>query len=431
MPDGSAPRAVALVDANNFYVSCERVFDPRLIGRPVVVLSNNDGCVIARSNEAKALGIPMGEPAFKIEKMVDQHHIAVYSSNYTLYGDLSRRVMEVLAQYTPNLEVYSIDEAFLDLDNLIGRDLQEYGREIQRTVGQWLGIPVSIGVAETKTLAKIANRLAKKSPKAQGVLALFDPRHVEAALERTPIGEVWGIGHRYADFLHRNHIQTAAQFRRTPPDWIKKHLKIIGLRTWKELWGYRCIGLETQPAPSKSICTSRSFGHPVQELSPLQEAVATYTARAAEKLRKQSLVAGMIAVFITTSRFKEEGYYSNNMSVTLPEATSSTISLTQHAHQALTRIYRPGLDYTKAGVLLLELRPEGMVQFNLFDSKEPDEKAKRLMQMMDQINQKLGRDFVHLAAQKARQGGSEWVQQRSKLSPSYTTQLDQLLEVGR
>ncbi|MDX5417891.1 MAG: Y-family DNA polymerase [Hymenobacteraceae bacterium] len=417
----------ALVDCNNFYASCERVFDPKLEGKPIVVLSNNDGCIIARSNEAKALGIQMGEPAFKAKDAIEHHNVQVFSSNYTLYGDMSARVMQTLAKFTPNLEVYSIDEAFLDLGNFYGRDLNQYAGELRHTVKTWTGIPVSVGVAPTKTLAKRANRLSKKSKKANGVLVLTDERHIEEALRRTEVGDVWGIGRRYAKKLAGFGIHTALDLRNATDAFVKKHMTVVGLRTVRELRGEPCLDLEMVAANKQNICTSRSFGAPVTSLSQLQEATANYTSRCAAKLRRQHSCAGAITVFLQTNPFREtDPQYFSNKTIALPTATNSTLELVQYASLALQALYKPGYRYKKSGVIVSELRPQNQVQTSLLDTVDRD-KHQRLMQALDKLNSAWGRDSVTCAAQGTTR---PWQLKCEKKSPCYTTQLGELLCVG-
>ncbi|MHC2993739.1 SOS mutagenesis and repair protein UmuC [Pontibacter sp. HJ8] len=416
----------ALVDCNNFYASCERVFDPKLEKKPIVVLSNNDGCIIARSNEAKALGIKMGEPAFKAKDAIEQHNVQVFSSNYTLYGDMSARVMQTLAQFTPNLEVYSIDEAFLDMGNFYGRDLNQYAQELRNTVKDWTGIPVSVGVAPTKTLAKLANRLSKKSKKADGVLVLTDARHIEEALRRTEAGDVWGVGRRYAQKLAGFGIHTALDLRNASDTFVKKHLTVVGLRTVRELRGEACLDLELVAANKQNICTSRSFGSAVTSLSQLQEATANYASRCAVKLRRQKSCAGAITVFLQTNPFREEPQYFSSKTLVLPTATSSTLELIQYASLALQALYRPGYRYKKSGVIVSELRPQNQVQASLLDTVDRD-KHQRLMQALDKLNSAWGRDKVTCAAQGTIR---PWQLKCEKKSPCYTTKMEGLLWIG-
>ncbi len=416
----------ALVDCNNFYASCERVFDPKLENKPIVVLSNNDGCIIARSNEAKALGIQMGEPAFKAREVIEQHGVHVFSSNYTLYGDMSARVMQTLAQFTPNLEVYSIDEAFLDLGNFYGRDLNQYAQEMRETVRAWTGIPVSVGVAPTKTLAKLANRLSKKSKKANGVLVLTDERHIEEALRRTEVGDVWGIGRRYAQKLAGFGIHTALDLRNASDAFIKKNMTVVGLRTVRELRGEPCQDLELVAPNKQNICTSRSFGHPITSLSELQEATANYASRCAAKLRRQKSCAGAITVFLQTNQFRDEPQYFNSKTIALPTASNSTLELLHYANLALLALFREGYKYKKSGVIVSELRPQNQVQASLLDTIDRD-KHQRLMQVLDKLNSNWGRDAVTCAAQGTTR---PWQLKCEKKSPCYTTKFKELLGVG-
>lgn len=417
----------ALVDCNNFYVSCERVFNPALNGKPVVVLSNNDGCIIARSNEAKALGIKMGEPAFKIADFLRQNRVVVFSSNYVLYGDLSNRVMSTLGRFTPELEVYSIDEAFLNLTGL-PIDWAVYAQSIRETVGRHIGIPVSIGVAPTKVLAKVANHRAKKIPEQRGVCVLAHPREIEAALKNFDVGEVWGIGRQYGKLLNSIKVYTAWDFLQLDDDWVRKKMTVVGLRIKKELAGIACLEMELIPPAKKVICTSRSFGRDQTELEPLKEAVATYTARCAEKLRRQHSCAGMLMVFIHTNGFKaNEPQYERNFVCKLPVPTNSTMELIRYALFALEAIYRKGYRYKKAGVLALDIVPENQVQGALFDRVDRDKHA-AIMKTLDAINSKYGRDTLKIAAQGTGKN-EKWRLRQEKLSPSYTTKWDDIITV--
>lgn len=389
----------ALCDCNNFYASCERVFNPALEGKPVVVLSNNDGCVIARSNEAKAMGIKMGEPFFRVRHLMDQGRLHVFSSNYALYGDMSDRVMQTLAQFTPRLEVYSIDECFMDLGGFIGKDTYTYANEIRQTVRQWTGIPVSLGAAPTKALAKIANRLAKKSAKAKGLLVLTDPYHIRKALEATPIEEVWGIGRRYAVLLQKQGIRTAQDFVQLPDNWVLRHMTVVGLRLLKELRGESCLELEETTPDKKAICTSRSFSTRITTFDTLLEATATYTASCAQKLRKQQSCASLLTVFITTNEFSQKDeQYCNSKTITLPMPTNSTLELVRYANMALAQIYRDGFSYKKSGVIVSGLVPANAVQLPLLHG-EQTEKHARLMSAIDDVTKRFGNDTVKVATQ--------------------------------
>ena len=417
------PTLFALVDCNNFYASCERVFNPKLAQQPVVVLSNNDGCVIARSNEAKALGIGMGIPFFKIKNLIAQHHVAIYSSNYSLYGDMSQRVMETLAQFTPEFEIYSIDEAFLNLSGFETRGLVDYGQSIKKTVKQWTGIPVSIGIAPTKTLAKVANYFAKNESSYEGVCELTDARSQTQAMQKLPIEKLWGIGPSYARLMKQNHIMTVFDFKNAPPGWIKKHLGIVGLRMIQELEGNTCLDLEMCPPPKKGICASRSFGSPIASLEKLEEAVSTYVARAAEKLRRENLATNLLTVFIHTSSFREN-YYSNACTSRLLVASNFTPELIYHAMQALKTIYREGYRYKKAGVYFQDLVLYHQVQQGLFDHRDRARDAK-LMKLMDRLNGKNGAGTIRLASQGLK---PQWKVKFQRRSPRFTTHWEELVE---
>ncbi|MEZ4701530.1 MAG: Y-family DNA polymerase [Rhodothermales bacterium] len=408
----------ALVDCNNFYVSCERVFRPELNGRPVVVLSNNDGCVISRSSEAKALGIAMGAPYFQIRKELEKAGVAVFSSNYALYGDMSARVMSVLGAYTPEIDVYSIDEAFLELPD--GAD----AAEVREAVWQHTGIPVSIGVGPTRTLAKIANRRAKGGP-AGGSYELPTGSQLDAILAETPIEGVWGIGRRWTRLLRKERIANALALRDQPDAWVRKHLSVVGLRTAHELRGRPCIRMEDQPARQRSKMCTRSFKRPVSEIGELQEAVALFASRAAEKLRRERLAASMMQVYITTKRHGAGPSYTNSTTVTLPAPTDYTPTFVQQAHAALARIYKPGYPYRKAGICLFGLTAGGALQQDLF-APRCTRNDTALMQAMDALNQRYGRGTLFLAAEGIEK---PWDMRQDFLSPHYTTRWDDLMAV--
>ncbi|WP_266202353.1 Y-family DNA polymerase [Pontibacter kalidii] len=416
----------ALVDCNNFYASCERVFNPTLNGRPVVVLSNNDGCVIARSTEAKELGIPMGQPFFQIRNLVESGQVHAFSSNYALYGDMSERVMQTLAQFTPNVEVYSIDECFLDLGDFYSINLQAYAREIKRTVWRWTGIPVSLGVAPTKSLAKVANKLAKKSEKANGVLVLTDPHHIRKALQATKVEDVWGIGGRYARFLRKRNVLTAYDFTNLSESWVRQHMTVVGVRLLKELRGEPCLELEEAPPPKKGICTSRSFGKRVNSLDEMQEATATYAARCARKLRQQKSCAQLVTVFVTTNTFSEhDRQYYNSKTVCMPVATNSDMELIHYAGIALKAIYRDGYFYKKCGVIVTGIIPENQVQLALLDTVDRQKHAK-LMEVVDGLTDRFGRSKVRVATQGT---DNTWKLKSEYKSPCYTTKIGELQQV--
>jgi len=326
----------ALVDCNNFYVSCERVFKPSLNGQPVVVLSNNDGCFIARSNEAKALGLPMGGPAFKFRDTLRKHRVKVFSANFPLYGDMSSRVMETLASLTPEIEIYSIDEAFLDMTGFERFGFHEYGTMIRKTVTRHTGIPVSIGMGPTKTLAKVANRLAKKAPRYNGVCLLTDEQEIQAALTSLKVEDIWGIGRQWSALLQAKGINTALDFRRASSAWVRQHLHITGARIQEELHGHSCLPLEQVRQPKQSICTSRSFGRSVIEFEELQQAVATFAGKCAVKLRKEGSVASTFTVFICTSPFNEPPKkYWGTRTVALRQPSQDTIEIIRAADKVL------------------------------------------------------------------------------------------------
>jgi len=416
----------ALVDCNNFYVSCERVFQPRLQDKPVVVLSNNDGCVVSRSQEAKQLGIGMGVAFFKVKDAAEKNGVVALSSNYTLYADMSRRVMETLCNFTPEIEVYSIDEAFLNLSGL-SVNLTEYGRKIKDTVKQWTGIPVSIGIAETKTLAKIANRIAKRSSKAAGVFELTDQACIDETLAQTKVENVWGIGIKTCIKLKRAGINTALELRDVDVEWMRQRFGVTGVRTIYELRGNSCYELEEQPPSKKSIVVSRIFGRKVEAVEELKEAVSSYASRAGEKLREQGLVAGAMTVFMMTSRFvNKRKRYFNSHTICFTTATNYTLELIKYATKSVEQLYRKGFLFNKAGVILSELGPQNNVQGNFFDEIDR-QKSKRLMQAVDTINARLPFTPLRWAAEGINQ---PWRTKFTKRSKRYTTRWDELLEVA-
>lgn len=414
-----------LCDCNNFYASCERVFDPSLVGRPVVVLSNNDGCVIARSNEAKALGIGMGDPYFKIRELARRNEVAVFSSNFVLYGDMSRRVMSLLRRFVPATEVYSIDESFLDFSGMDETRLDALGHEIARTVKRHTGIPVSIGIAPTKTLAKIASKLCKRYPKLDGCCYMHRPEDIEKVLRKFPIGDVWGVGRRWAKMLDGMGVATAWDFTQLPPEWVRKRISVVGLRMWKELRGEPCIGFEEMPAAKKQIATTRSFDHDIYEYEEVHQRIAQYAASCAEKLRAQNSVCGEMVVFILTNRHKENlPQYYESCIVKLSVPTDSTLELTKQTVAMLRQIFRKGYAYKKAGVILSDIRARDGVQADLFDRVDRD-KHDRLMKAMDGLNASFGRHKVVTAAA----GGDFFRMNREHLSKKFTTDWEQIIRV--
>lgn len=416
----------ALVDCNNFYASCERLFRPNLKNLPVVVLSNNDGCVIARSQEAKAIGIGMGAPLFKIRDLVDEHGVAVCSSNYALYGDISERVMAILASNAPSHEVYSIDECFLDLDNLGVPNLTDWCLKLRQRTYQWTGIPVSIGVGPTKTLAKLANRLAKKSIKAGGVIDLsHHPEWIDAALRKTPIGDVWGVGRRWSQMLEGRGMVTAHDFANAQDGWVRQKMGVVGLRTVRELRGYVCHALEDQPQPKQTTCCSRSFGATITHQSQVHDALMQFAERAAEKVRSADQVAGAMQIFIRTDPFNPNAAQkslSGSLSFALP--TSDARTITGAATRILERIWRDGYAWKKAGILLLDLSAKGAAPSSLFDAVANLDDG--LMTAMDQINAKFGRGSIKLGLAGKDQ---DWRMRQDNLSPSFTTRWADLASV--
>ena len=421
----------ALVDCNNFYASCEKLFDPKLKDRPVVVLSNNDGCVVARSAEVKALGIPMGVPWFQIQAEARRYGIVAFSSNYALYADMSNRVVEVLSDFSPNLEVYSIDESFLDLSGMSMRteSLAAYGVEIRQRVADWLGLAVCVGIAPTKTLAKLANHCAKKGlAGADGVcdFTTLNPGALTHLFARIEVGEVWGVGRQIKARLAAMGIQTVRQLRDADAETIRARFSVVLERTVCELRGESCLDLQEVVPDKQQIMSSRSFGTLVYERADLEEAVASYIAKAAEKLRAQDSLAGGVQVYIRTNVFKPEvPQYQKGVTVPLPEATADTRVLTQWAIRILRRIYRPGFGYHKAGVMLLDLVPAAKRQLALFDSQggAGDARSGKLMAVLDDINQRYGRQSLRLAAEGVERS---WQMRRGNLSPGYTTSWDGL-----
>ena len=388
-------KKLALVDCNSFYVSCERLFNPRIRKKPVVVLSNNDGCIISRSNEAKALGIKMGEPYFKAKDIIVKNKVEVFSSNYSLYGDLSRRVMRTLKRFNSEIEVYSIDEAFIDLSNFPDNEVEKVGKEIRETILQWTGIPTSIGIAKTKTLSKVANHIAKK--KQSGVVSLIEIENLDPILEKVEINDVWGVGRQLTKFYQKNGVFNAKQLKNKSNTWIKKCSNVLSSRTAMELRGIPCINLETTQTKRKSCVVSRSFGKRIEKFQELKEAVANYCLNASEKIRSESLVAKAITVFVRTSPFQRDyGYYSNSKTVDFPIATNNSIESVKTAVAILESIFKNGYRYQKAGVMLTGLRNDDGGK-NLFSS-EKDEKIKSLMRSIDNTNYRYGRSTLSLAS---------------------------------
>ncbi|MEZ4816097.1 MAG: Y-family DNA polymerase [Bdellovibrionota bacterium] len=425
MPSDPSDRLFALVDCNSFYCSCERVFNPKLRDRPVIVLSNNDGCAVARTDEAKALGIPMGAPYFKIKDIVKKHNVAVYSSNYALYGDMSRRVMQILSEYTPELEVYSIDEAFLSLKGFESWDLHKYAREIKESVYQRTGIPVSIGIAPTKVLAKAANRMAKKNKEQSGgVFDLRDPTLRDQALKKFPVEDLWGIGRKSHLKLAAYNIHTAHDLKLANEKLMQKLLTIVGRRIVEELNGISCLDLE-EAKDRKQIISSRSFGRPVVHLNELRESIANHITNACEKLRSQNLIAQNINVFVQTNPFNNTPQYYNSASYTLLSGSCVTNKLIKKAFELLDQIYLPNYQYKKVGVIFNDLRPRAASQMDFFGAFDTPEEL-RLMQLLDGVNQREGRNTLKFAACGIEQF---WKMLSKMKSAAYTTRWSEILKV--
>ena len=424
----TAPEKVfAIVDCNNFYASCERLFAPHLIGKPIAVLSNNDGCVIARSNEAKALGVTMGMVYFKARRFLEQQGVTVFSSNYALYGDLSQRVMDVLSQFTPTMEVYSIDEAFLDLSGFEHRGLNDYAQEIRQTVEQWTGIPVSIGIGSTKTLAKVANRACKKNPELNGVMNLSGHPDIDSVLNNVELGDVWGVGRRLNKRLSDEGLSTALDLSQMDTHDIRRRYNVVLARTVDELKGISCLDLETIVPDRQQVLCSRSFGVRVTEEKDMRKALGNFASRAAEKLRKQNLLANALNVHISTSPFDGSVNYHNSVTMKLPFSTDDTQVLSGYAQTLLSEIYREGLSYQRGGVLLMDLEPYRNAQYEIFEDKVRSERSDKLMKTLDVVNQQMGRGTLRLGREGFEKDG--WRMRQRLKSPNYTTQADELMKI--
>ncbi len=421
-----APSVYALVDCNNFYASCERIFNPALNHKPLVVLSNNDGCIVARSNEAKALGIAMGAPFYQLRALLQRHQVQVFSSNYTLYGDISQRVMTSLRLLCPEVEVYSIDEAFLRLDGFASGELPRYAESIREKIYTWIGIPVSIGIAPTKTLAKLANRTAK-SQATSGICDLRDPRLQQSILQTFPVKDIWGIGSRTTAKLQRLGITTAQQLRDYCPKAIRRQFGVVVERIVLELQGIACLTLE-KIQPKKNIIASRSFGKIITDYEDLAEAVSQHTARAAVKLRQQQSKAQGIYTFISTHPFyNSEPQYQNGKIQGLVAPTADSARLIQAAKSALKQIFRPGYRYYRAGIMLMDIVPMRCQQRDLFiDHSAIQVKREKLMQTMDQLNKQMGANTVFVAAQGV---DNAWRMRADRRSPRFTTDWEELVRV--
>lgn len=415
----------ALVDCNNFYASCERVFRPDLNGKSIVVLSNNDGCVIARSNEAKAVGIPMGAPAFEYEKLFQKHGVHVFSANFALYGDMSSRVMNILSDYSPDIEIYSIDEAFLKLKGFDFFNLQTYGEKMRFKVVQWTGIPISVGIAPTKALAKVANRIAKKyAEQTKGVYMIDSEEKRIKALKWLKIEDVWGIGRQHSKRLNAIGVKNAFDFTQLHDEYVRKQMTIVGLRLKHDLQGIPTLDLEAMQI-KKNIATTRSFEKNYTEYEQLAERISTFASSCAEKLRKQNSCCNSLMVFIHANRHRKDlPQYSRNIVLKLPFPTNSSIELVKFATRALQHIFKPGYAYKKAGVIVQDFTQADCLQQTLFENR--DERHISLMKAVDTVNMRFGQQKIRLASQDTKR---VWKMKQERLSPRYTTNLNDIITI--
>ena len=416
-------KKIALIDCNSFYVSCERLFNPKIKNIPVVVLSNNDGCVISRSTEAKKLGIKMGEPYFKVKELVRKNNVQIFSSNYSLYGDLSRRVMKVLKGFSDKIEIYSIDEAFIDLSHIKDENIEDYGKRIRERVLKWTGIPTSVGISCTKTLSKVANHVAKKNK--TGVIFLKD--NIDDVLKNFDISDIWGVGRQLSKLYIKNGINNAYKLKNISNSWVKKSTNVLGAKTVMELRGIPCINLETEETKRKSCCVSRSFGRKVESLNKLKESITTHCLNAAEKIRNDNQTTRSITVFIRTSPFdKNRKYYSNSLTIDLPVATNNSLELVKVAIEGLKKIYKYGYFYQKAGVILSKLSEAGEKNLNLL-TPILENKSQTLMKAIDVTNAKYGRNVISVA-----QAGinNSWKMRREHSSKIDTASFDSLPKIS-
>ena len=416
-------KKIALIDCNSFYVSCERLFNPKIKNTPVVVLSNNDGCVISRSTEAKKLGIKMGEPYFKVKELVKKNNVQIFSSNYSLYGDLSRRVMKVLKGFSDKIEIYSIDEAFIDLSHIKDENIEDYGKKIRERVLKWTGIPTSVGISCTKTLSKVANHVAKKNK--TGVIFLKD--NIDDVLKNFDISDIWGVGRQLSKLYIKNGINNAYKLKNISNSWVKKSTNVLGAKTVMELRGIPCINLETEETKRKSCCVSRSFGRKVESLNKLKESITTHCLNAAEKIRNDNQTTRSITVFIRTSPFdKNRKYYSNSLTIDLPVATNNSLELVKVAIEGLKKIYKYGYFYQKAGVILSKLSEAGEKNLNLL-TPILENKSQTLMKAIDVTNAKYGRNVISVA-----QAGinNSWKMRREHSSKIDTASFDSLPKIS-
>ena len=421
--NSSKKNKVALIDCNSFYVSCERLFNPKINNKPAVVLSNNDGCVISRSTEAKRLGIKMGEPYFKVKELVRKNNVNIFSSNYALYGDISRRVMKTLKSFSDKIEIYSIDEAFVDLSHVEDKEIENYGKEIRERILKWTGIPTSVGISNTKTLSKVANHIAKKNK--TGVIHLKE--NIDSYLKKFHISDIWGVGKQLSKLYIKNGIDTAYKLKNISNTWVKKSTNVLGAKTVMELRGITCINLETQETKRKSCCVSRSFGKKVESLEKLQESITTHCLNAAEKIRNDNQTTRSITIYIRTSPFdKNRRYYSNSITIDLPVATSNSLELVKMAIKGLKKIYKYGYFYQKTGIVLSKLREESENEFNLL-APIMENKSQTLMKAIDFTNAKYGRNAISIA-----QAGinNSWKMRREHSSKIDTASFDSLPKIS-
>ncbi len=419
----NSKKKIALIDCNSFYVSCERLFNPKIQKIPVVVLSNNDGCVISRSTEAKRIGIKMGEPYFKVKELVKKNNVQIFSSNYALYGDISRRVMKILKGFSDKIEIYSIDEAFIDLSHIKNELVEDYGKRIKERVLKWTGIPTSVGISNTKTLSKVANHVAKKNK--AGVIFLKD--NIDEVLKNFDISDVWGVGKQLSKLYLKNGINNALKLKNISNSWVKKSTNVLGAKTVMELRGIPCIELDTEETKRKSCCVSRSFGKKVQSLEKLKESVTTHCLNAAEKIRNDNQTTRSITVFIRTSPFdKNRRYYSNSFTIDLPIATNNSLELVKTAITGLVKIYKHGYFYQKAGIILSKLNEAGEKELNLL-TPILENKSQKLMKAMDLTNSKYGRNVISVA-----QAGinNSWRMRREHSSRIDTASFDSLPKIS-
>jgi DNA polymerase V len=412
---------IALIDCNSFYVSCERLFNPKIINKPVVVLSNNDGCVISRSTEAKKIGIKMGEPYFKVKDLVKKNDVQIFSSNYALYGDISRRVMRIIKEFSDKMEIYSIDEAFISLSFVENQRLNEYGKEIRERILKWTGIPTSIGIANTKTLSKVANYIAKKNK--TGVIVLDKEKDIDEELKKFDISNIWGVGKQLSKLYIKNDIDTAYKLKNISNTWVKKNTNVLGAKTVMELRGIPCVELQTIELKRKSCCVSRSFGKKVENIEKLKESITTHCLSAAEKIRGDNQVTKSVTVSIRTSPFdRHREYYSNSITIDLPIATNNSIDIIKAATDGLMSIYKYGYFYQKSGITLSNLNDTEKEEFNLL-APLLEKKSKLLMKAIDFTNTKYGRNSISIA-----QAGvsNSWKTRREHFSKIDTASFDSL-----